>query len=43
MSQAVLIDTSIWVAHFRARSAHLTHLLLSDSALTHPMIWGELA
>ena len=43
MSQAVLIDTSIWISHFRTRSEHLTGLLLSDSALTHPMIWGELA
>ncbi|CAN5206702.1 PIN domain-containing protein [soil metagenome] len=43
MSRTVLIDTSTWIAHFRTRSEHLTDLLLSDSALTHPMIWGELA
>lgn len=43
MSQAVLIDTSVWVAHFRARNEHLVGLLLSDSALSHPMILGELA
>ena len=43
MSRAVLVDTSVWVAHFRKRSEHLAGLLLSDSALTHPMIWGELA
>jgi predicted nucleic acid-binding protein len=43
MSRTVLIDTSVWVAHFRERNEHLVGLLLSDAALTHPMIWGELA
>ncbi len=43
MSRTVLIDTSVWFEHFRERNAHLVGLLLSDAALTHPMIWGELA
>ncbi|MCX2861242.1 VapC toxin family PIN domain ribonuclease [Paucibacter sp. PLA-PC-4] len=43
MSRAVLIDTSVWVAHFRERSEHLVGLLVSDAALAHPFIWGELA
>lgn len=43
MSRAVLIDTSVWVAHFRQRSEHLVGLLSADAALTHPLIWGELA
>lgn len=39
----VLIDTSVWVAHFRARDDALVALLLQDRGLTHPMILGELA
>ncbi|MBS0506166.1 MAG: VapC toxin family PIN domain ribonuclease [Proteobacteria bacterium] len=40
---AVVVDTSVWVAHFRQRSAALVALLLNDSALMHPMVLGELA
>lgn len=39
----VLVDTSVWVDHFRSRNATLTELLLSDRVLTHPMIVVELA
>lgn len=39
----VLIDTSVWVAHFRQHNAALASLLASDQALTHPMVLGELA
>lgn len=39
----VLVDTSVWVAHFRQRSDTLVSLLLLDLALSHPMIVGELA
>ncbi|MGO2134744.1 type II toxin-antitoxin system VapC family toxin [Marinobacter sp.] len=39
----VLVDTSVWVDHFRNRNTELTELLLSDRALTHPMIVAELA
>lgn len=39
----VLIDTSVWVEHFRRRNFLLTDLLELDMALTHPMILGELA
>lgn len=39
----VLIDTSVWVDHFRNRNNALVHLLEQDLALTHPMILVELA
>jgi len=40
---SVLIDTSVWVAHFRKRNAALSELILRDDGLTHPMVLGELA
>lgn len=40
---AVLIDTSVWVDHFRQRNAMLTELLEWDLVLMHPMVLGELA
>ena len=40
---SVLIDTSVWVAHFRERSATLSELVLRDDGLVHPMVLGELA
>lgn len=40
---AVVVDTSVWVAHFRQRSAGLVALLMNDGALMHPMVLGELA
>nr|WP_315218405.1 VapC toxin family PIN domain ribonuclease [uncultured Duganella sp.] len=39
----VLVDTSVWIDHFRNRSATLVVLLSQDLACTHPMIIGELA
>jgi len=39
----VLIDTSVWVAHFRQRNKALVALLAADQALIHPMVLGELA
>ena len=43
MTGGVLIDTSVWVDHFRHRNEALVHLLTLDLALTHPMIVTELA
>ena len=42
MSQ-VLVDTSVWVAHFRQRDDALVNLLQADKVLMHPMVLGELA
>lgn len=39
----VLIDTSVWVDHFRRSNAALVGLLQADCALTHPMVLLELA
>lgn len=39
----VLIDSSVWVNHFKYRNDHLIELLLQDLAITHPMIVLELA
>jgi len=43
MTGGVLVDTSVWVEHFRRRNESLVHLLTLDLALTHPMIVAELA
>lgn len=39
----VLVDTSVWVAHFRNRNEHLVQLLLDKRVLIHPMVRLELA
>lgn len=38
----VLVDTSVWVDHFRQRNDGLMQLLTADLVLTHPMVRGEL-
>lgn len=40
---SVLIDTSVWVSHFRERNEALVDLIALDFALTHPMVLVELA
>ena len=39
----VLIDTSVWVDHFRNGNDGLVHLIQLDLALAHPMVIGEIA
>lgn len=39
----VLVDTSVWVAHFRSRNDTLVQLVEADQVLNHPMIVVELA
>jgi predicted nucleic acid-binding protein len=39
----VLVDTAIWVQHFRQRNAPLIDLLELDLAMIHPMVLGEIA
>ena len=39
----VLVDTSMWVDHFKRRNESLVALMLRDEVLTHPMVLGELA
>jgi len=40
---SVLVDTSVWVDHFRVRNDALIQLLETDRVLGHPMIQVELA
>jgi predicted nucleic acid-binding protein len=39
----VLVDTSVWVAHFRESNSELASLLNSGQVFCHPLIVGELA
>ena len=39
----VLVDTSVWVSHFRRPAAALTALLVADQVLCHPLVVLELA
>lgn len=40
---AVLVDTSVWVAHFRRADPSLASLLSADRVLCHPLIVVEVA
>ncbi|HKK57067.1 type II toxin-antitoxin system VapC family toxin [Marinobacter sp.] len=40
---SVLVDTSVWVDHFRRSNDSLVALMLRDEVLIHPMVLGELA
>lgn len=39
----ILVDTSVWVDHFRTDSPTLRHLLDQDLVICHPLVIGELA
>lgn len=39
----VLVDTSIWISHFREDNSHLKKLLMDELVACHPFIIGELA
>lgn len=43
MSTPVLVDTSVWVDHFRQGQPVLSALLAADRVLCHPWVVGELA
>lgn len=38
-----LVDTSVWIDHFRANSPALRQLLDEDLVVCHPLVIGELA
>jgi predicted nucleic acid-binding protein len=40
---SVLVDTSVWIDHFRNGNDALVDLIGLDLALTHPMVLGEIA
>jgi predicted nucleic acid-binding protein len=39
----ILVDTSVWIDHLRARDEQLAALLDAGSVLAHPFVTGELA
>lgn len=39
----VIVDTSVWVRHFRSGERHLSFLLEEGEVVCHPFIIGELA
>jgi predicted nucleic acid-binding protein len=39
----VLVDTSVWIDHFRSPNETLKSLLRTDRVLVHPFVIGELA
>jgi predicted nucleic acid-binding protein len=39
----ILVDTSVWIGHFRSTDLLLLELLANSSVLTHASVIGELA
>ncbi len=39
----VIVDSSVWIAHFKRRNDHLVELLEADEVYCHPYVIGELA
>lgn len=39
----ILVDTSVWIAHFRKGGVRLAELLSEALVLAHPFVVGELA
>jgi predicted nucleic acid-binding protein len=39
----ILVDTSVWIEHFRVGNDRLRSLLFDEQVLCHPFIVGELA
>lgn len=39
----ILVDTSVWVVHFRSGDAQLVDLLERNAVVMHPFVVGEIA
>jgi hypothetical protein len=39
----ILVDTSVWIDHFRQTDDHLLSLLDAEVVVVHPFVLGELA
>jgi len=39
----ILVDTVVWIDHFRKENTHLSDLLTQGRVTTHPFVIGELA
>ncbi|MGZ8374843.1 MAG: type II toxin-antitoxin system VapC family toxin [Nitrospira sp.] len=40
---AILVDTAVWIVHFRTDSPALRQLLDNDLVVCHPLVIGEIA
>jgi predicted nucleic acid-binding protein len=40
---SVLIDSSVWIEHFRVANPNLIDLLVRDLAIVHPIVLGEVS
>lgn len=38
----ILVDTSVWIDHFRTPELALARLMADEAALMHPLVLGEL-
>jgi len=39
----ILVDSSVWISHFRGKEPRLASLLNDEQVVTHPCVIGELA
>ena len=39
----ILVDTSVWVSHFRHSNLSLVYLLTNDQVMSHPLVILEIA
>ena len=39
----ILVDSSVWINHFRKPSSRLAKLLNDDEVIVHPLVIGEIA
>ena len=39
----ILVDTTVWVSHFRQSNLSLVYLLTNDQVLCHPLVMLEIA
>jgi predicted nucleic acid-binding protein len=39
----IIVDTSIWVDHFRRKTQSLVNLIADGGIMLHPYVYGELA
>lgn len=40
---SLILDTSVWIDHFKKGNKKITHLLKTEEILIHPFILGELS
>lgn len=39
----ILVDTSVWIDHFRKNNSHLNELLMRGEVISHSFVIGEIA